>query len=88
MRTLTVSKVYVTIPEQGIGSSASDVADGFSLCLPKCDTEERKRCSLLLPYVWLSAHARPIIEGVTLRLAARTWKAVLAIAITLMVVGK
>ena len=57
----------MTIPEQGIGSSARDVADGLSLCLPKCDTEERKRCSLLLPYyVWLSAHARPIIEGVTL----------------------
>ena len=42
----------------------------FSLCLPKCDTEESKRCWLLLlltPYdVWLSAHASPIIEGVTL----------------------
>ena len=66
-----------------------------SLCLPKCDTEESKRCCLLLlltPYdVWFSAHARPIIEGVTLPnngLVARTWKAVLAVVITLMVVGK
>ena len=69
---MTVSKVYLTIPEQGIGSSASGVADGFSLCLPKCDTEESYLLLLLTPYVWLSAHARPIID--------LGWK---AIAITL-----
>ena len=47
----------------------------------------------VFPHTWKAstAHARPIIEGVTspnYGLVARTWKAVLAIAITLMIVGK
>ena len=67
----------------------------FHCVFQKCDTEESKRCrlSLLLTPcdVWLSAHARQIIEGVTLRnngLVARTGKAVLVIVKTLMIVGK